>query len=79
MAVKKTASFEINFSFITDSYETPCYFNNQFVLVLSEAVFVFVVVIVIEQIMQFGHEQLDLYRVSLKRPQRELGALRRLR
>ncbi len=71
MAVKKTASFEINFSFITDSYETPCYFNNQFVLVLSEAVLVFVVVIVIEQIMQFGHEQLDLYRVSLKYAPRE--------
>ncbi|MBW1786546.1 MAG: hypothetical protein JRK53_08010 [Deltaproteobacteria bacterium] len=41
---------------------------------LSEAVIVFVVVVVIEQIMQFGHEQLDLYRVSLKYAVRESWA-----
>jgi len=32
--------------------------------VLSEAVLVLVVVVVIEEIMQSGHEQLDVYRVS---------------
>ncbi|MBW1816203.1 MAG: hypothetical protein JRJ60_03485 [Deltaproteobacteria bacterium] len=40
--------------------------------VLSEAVFV--VVIVIEVIMQFGHEQLDVYRVSLEYAVRESWA-----
>jgi len=42
--------------------------------VLSEAVFVLtvvVVVIVIEEIMQFGYEQLDVYRVSLEYALRE--------
>ncbi|MBW1818692.1 MAG: hypothetical protein JRJ60_16240 [Deltaproteobacteria bacterium] len=41
---------------------------------LSEAVFVLtvvVVVIVIEEIMQFGYEQLDVYRVSLEYALRE--------
>jgi len=46
--------------------------------VLSEAVFVLtvvVVVIVIEEIMQFGYEQLDVYRVSLEYALRESWGL----